>query len=207
MVPLFWVDSRLGICAGSHRYIHAQLDQTGATQIHTSSGPETIGCTPQMESACLCLQAATFRLQEQQPLPPSIGHHPHPNRRWYSPLLRHCCRQHNAGLTWRSDVPSKKSNTKKFGALTQLLNYKATHPNSTVSFRRSSMILHIHSDGSYLSAPKSCSRAGRIFSSRPIMPILPNVHQTGLSMSLPKILKTFMGYAYETEVGASYING
>ena len=36
-------------------------------------------------------------------------------------------------------------------ALTQLLNYCATHPEATVRFYASAMILHIHSDGSYLS--------------------------------------------------------
>ena len=51
----------------------------------------------------------------------------------------------------------KKGTQKTIDALTQLLNYAATHPNATVYFRRSGMILHIHSDISYLSEPKACS--------------------------------------------------
>jgi hypothetical protein len=44
-------------------------------------------------------------------------------------------------------------------ALTQLLNYCATHPDATVRFIASEMALHVASDASYLSAPKARSRA------------------------------------------------
>jgi hypothetical protein len=44
-------------------------------------------------------------------------------------------------------------------ACTKLLNYAATHPDATITFRKSKMILHTHSDASYLSARKSRSRA------------------------------------------------
>jgi hypothetical protein len=43
--------------------------------------------------------------------------------------------------------------------LTQLLNYAATHPDATVQFIASNMQLHIHSDASYISVIKACSRA------------------------------------------------
>ena len=45
----------------------------------------------------------------------------------------------------------------------QLLDYAATHPDATVRYTASDMVLHIHSDASYLSAPKAQSRAGGIF--------------------------------------------
>ena len=48
-------------------------------------------------------------------------------------------------------------------AITQLLNYAATHPNATIRYRKSDMVLHIHIDGSYLSYPKARIRAGRHF--------------------------------------------
>ena len=41
-----------------------------------------------------------------------------------------------------------------------LLNYAATHPNATIRYTASDMILHIHSDTIYLSKPRSRSRAG-----------------------------------------------
>jgi hypothetical protein len=49
-------------------------------------------------------------------------------------------------------------------AVTQLLNYRASHPNATIRYHASSMHLHIHSDASYLlSVTKAQSRAGGIF--------------------------------------------
>jgi hypothetical protein len=45
----------------------------------------------------------------------------------------------------------------------QLLDYLATHPDATIRFHASDMILHIHSDASYLSVPKARSRLGGLF--------------------------------------------
>jgi hypothetical protein len=45
----------------------------------------------------------------------------------------------------------------------QLLDYLATHPDTTLRFYESDMILHIHSDASYLSVSKARSRLGGIF--------------------------------------------
>jgi hypothetical protein len=54
-------------------------------------------------------------------------------------------------------------------ALTQLLNYTATHPDATVRYTVSDMYLHIHIDTSYLSEAKARSRASGtfFFSSKP----------------------------------------
>ena len=48
-------------------------------------------------------------------------------------------------------------------AITQLLNYCATHPEATLRYHASGMILHVHSDASYLSEKKARSRAGGYF--------------------------------------------
>jgi hypothetical protein len=56
-----------------------------------------------------------------------------------------------------------KGTEKTMTALVQLLDYVATHPNATVKFRKSDMILHIHSDASYLSEPEAKSRVGGFF--------------------------------------------
>jgi hypothetical protein len=42
-------------------------------------------------------------------------------------------------------------------ALTQLLNYCSTHPDATIRYIASDMILHVESDASYLTAAKACS--------------------------------------------------
>ncbi len=41
----------------------------------------------------------------------------------------------------------------------QVLDYLVTHPNATVKFRASDMVMNIHSDASYLIEPKARSRA------------------------------------------------
>ncbi len=41
----------------------------------------------------------------------------------------------------------------------QVLDYLATHPDATIRFRVTDMVMNIHSDASYLSAPNSRSRA------------------------------------------------
>eukprot|EP00957_Ditylum_brightwellii_P146932 11186470-Ditylum_brightwellii.AAC.1 len=43
--------------------------------------------------------------------------------------------------------------------ITRLLNYCATYPNAVVRVHASNMILHVHSDALYLTAPEGHSRA------------------------------------------------
>jgi hypothetical protein len=45
-------------------------------------------------------------------------------------------------------------------ACVHLLNYAVTHPDAVVCYTASDMQQHVHSDASYLSAPKSRSRLG-----------------------------------------------
>ena len=45
-------------------------------------------------------------------------------------------------------------------ALTQLLNYAATHPDATLWFMAIDMVLHIYSNVSYMSEEKVLSQAG-----------------------------------------------
>lgn len=60
-------------------------------------------------------------------------------------------------------------------AITQFLNYAASNPDATVRYIRSDMVLHVESDASYLTAPKSRSRAEGYhnLSSRPTDPSKP----------------------------------
>jgi hypothetical protein len=62
-------------------------------------------------------------------------------------------------------LASKQS---KFTAVTadkviKLLNYCTTHPETKIRYHASDMILHIHSDVSYLSEKEAKSRAGGFF--------------------------------------------
>jgi hypothetical protein len=45
----------------------------------------------------------------------------------------------------------------------QFLDYMWTHPDAIIWYRASDMVLNVHSDASYLSAPKAHSRAGGYF--------------------------------------------
>ncbi len=39
----------------------------------------------------------------------------------------------------------------------QFLDYMATHPDANIQYHASDMVLNVHSNASYLSAPKACS--------------------------------------------------
>jgi hypothetical protein len=62
-------------------------------------------------------------------------------------------------------LASEQSNTTTFTAdkVIKLLNYCNTHPETKIQYHASDMILHIHSDASYLSENEAKSRAGGFF--------------------------------------------
>ena len=67
----------------------------------------------------------------------------------------------------------------------QLLDYLATQEDAVLSYHASDMVLEVHSDASYLSKPKACSRAGGHFflSSDTIIPANNGAVQTLCSSS------------------------
>jgi hypothetical protein len=48
-------------------------------------------------------------------------------------------------------------------ATKQMLDYLATHPDATIRYHASGMVLHIHSDAYYLSISDARSRLGGLF--------------------------------------------
>jgi hypothetical protein len=56
-----------------------------------------------------------------------------------------------------------KATEKTQAATNQLLDYLATHPDATIRYHASDMILQIHSDASYLSVSNARSRLGGLF--------------------------------------------
>jgi hypothetical protein len=92
-----------------------------------------------------------------------------------------------------------------------LLDYAATHPDAILRYQRSDMVLHIHSDASYLSAPEARSRAGghHFLSSRPADPTKAPSRQPTNNGSIHaecSVLRNVMASAAEAEIGALYIN-
>eukprot|EP00804_Cyclotella_cryptica_P003418 CCRYP_018558-RA/>CCRYP_018558-RA protein AED:0.36 eAED:0.21 QI:0/0/0/1/1/0.83/6/0/1396 len=91
-------------------------------------------------------------------------------------------------------------------SITQLLDYCATHPDATIHFRASDMVLNIHSDASYLNAPSARSRIGGHFflgwAPRDHLPIKLN----GAIHVISTILKFVAASASEAELGALFVN-
>jgi hypothetical protein len=92
-----------------------------------------------------------------------------------------------------------------------LLNYAATHPDAILPYKGSEMVLHIHSDASYLSAPEARSHAGghHFLSSRPVDPIKAPSQQPTNNGSIHaeySVLRNVMASATDAEIGALYIN-
>jgi hypothetical protein len=96
-------------------------------------------------------------------------------------------------------------------AVVKLLNYAATHPNATIRYHASDMILYAHSDALYLSAPQARSRVGCHFflsqqttdcSKAPAQQPRLNspIHMTC------HILCNVMASAAEAKVGALFLN-
>jgi hypothetical protein len=88
----------------------------------------------------------------------------------------------------------------------QVLDYLATHPDATVRFRASDMIMNIHSDASYLTEPKARSRASGHF----FLGWLPKdgspIRLNGAFHTLCSILRFVVSSAAEAELGALFLN-
>jgi hypothetical protein len=93
---------------------------------------------------------------------------------------------------------------KKQAAKNQLLDYLETHPDATIRYHAFNMILHIHSDASYLSVSNARGRPGGLFSSE----TNPPEHDTlnGSIHNVASIIKNAVASATESEVGACFHN-
>jgi hypothetical protein len=97
-----------------------------------------------------------------------------------------------------------KATEKTQAAINQLLYYLVTHPDATVRYHASDMILHIHSNASYLSVSNACSRLGGLFFCGDKSP-----HEDKRNVSIlnvASIIKNVVASAAESEVGACFQN-
>jgi hypothetical protein len=97
-----------------------------------------------------------------------------------------------------------KVTEKTQAATNQLLDYLATHPDATIRYHASDMILHIHSDASYLSVSNARSHLGGLF-------FLGNKHPHqyklyGSILNVAAVIKNVVASAAESEVGACFQN-
>jgi hypothetical protein len=97
-----------------------------------------------------------------------------------------------------------KATEKTQAATNQMLDYLATHPNATIRYHASDMVLHIHSDASYLSISNARSRLGGLFflgNKSPEQDAL-----NGSILNVAAVIKNVVASAAESEVGAYFHN-
>jgi hypothetical protein len=97
-----------------------------------------------------------------------------------------------------------KATEKTQAATNQMLDYLATHPDATIRYHASDMILNIHSDASYLSVSNVRSRlGGRFFlgNKSPEQDAL-----NGSILNVAAVIKNVVASATESEVGACFHN-
>ena len=108
-------------------------------------------------------------------------------------------------LASEQSAPTETTMTK----VTHLLDYVATHPDASITYRASAMILATESDASYLSAPNAKSRLGAVH----YLTEQPNIvdgkaaspiRRNGVIHVMAKITRIVVSSAMEAEVGAAY---
>ena len=89
-------------------------------------------------------------------------------------------------------------------AMTHFLDYCYTHPDATIRYKASDMILWVHSDAGYNNTTGAKSRAGGHF----YLGNHPNKkhNHNGNILAIAKVIKNVMASATEAELGAMYIN-
>jgi hypothetical protein len=106
----------------------------------------------------------------------------------------------------RNDIaPEQTKETKKTQAATnQMLDYLVTHPDATIQYHASDMILHIHSDASYLSVSNAQSSLGGLFFLGGKSPEQETLN--GSILNVAAVIRNVVASTAESEVGACFHN-
>ena len=115
---------------------------------------------------------------------------------------------YNTLLTALSDLAAAQAKLNKATqeVAKKPLNSCATYPNPTIRFQGIHMALKVHSDASYLSAPKARSRAGgHLFKGKYSDASKANIHN-GKLVYVVSIIKHVVSSAAEAEMGDLFIN-
>jgi hypothetical protein len=97
-----------------------------------------------------------------------------------------------------------KATEKTQAATNQMLDYLATHPDATIRYHASDMVLHIHSDASYLSVSNAQSRLGGMLFLGNTSPEQDALN--GSILNVAAVIKNVVASAAESEVGACFHN-
>jgi hypothetical protein len=95
-----------------------------------------------------------------------------------------------------------KATEKMQDARNQLLDYLASHPDATIRYHASDMILHIHSDASYLSVSNAQSRLGGLFFLGNNPPDQDTLN--GSILNVASFINNVVASAAESEVGRAF---
>jgi hypothetical protein len=97
-----------------------------------------------------------------------------------------------------------KATEKTQAATNQILDYLATHPDATIRYHASDMVLHINSDASYLSVSNARNRLGGLFFLGNKSPKKEALN--GSILNIAAVIKNVVASAAESEVGACFHN-
>ena len=105
-----------------------------------------------------------------------------------------------------------KATEKKYEEALWILNYAASHPDATIRYRASNMVLYTHSDASYLSKSRARSCVGGHYflsdrSSNPPFPPRTNTTLNGPIFTISKIVSNVMASSVKAKIGATFVNG
>jgi hypothetical protein len=97
-----------------------------------------------------------------------------------------------------------KATEKTQAATNRLLDYLATHPDATIRYHASDMILHIHIDAYYLSVSNSRSRLGGLLFCGDKTPQEDTLN--GSILNVASVIKNVVASVAESEIGACFQN-
>jgi hypothetical protein len=196
----------VGLQRAHPQHFHAGLHHQTAAKIRHASPPRPQHCP-------YASQPKQFGSKAQRPLPPDASP-PLSNanikhvQRIIGSILYYARAVNLTVLLALSTIASTqvKGTQQTMAKTKQLLDYLATHPNATVRFDASNMILNIHLNALYLSKANTHSRAyGHFFMGRradPTKPIILN----GVFFTLCAILRFVVPSAAEAKLGALFLN-
>jgi hypothetical protein len=107
-----------------------------------------------------------------------------------------------SAIATQQSAPTEETLT----CVNQFLDYMWAHPDAKIRYRASDMSLNIHSDASYLSAPKAQSHAGGYFFLGSIPQDAELIFINGAIHITCTILKLVAALATEAELGALFLN-
>jgi hypothetical protein len=122
-------------------------------------------------------------------------------------MKRPSCQQNSAQPYKRSQVQSCITPERLIplsSCPSMILDYLATHPDNSIRYHASDMILHIHSDASYLSVSHARSRLCELFYCGDKPPHADRLN--GSILNAASVIKNVVASAAESEVGACFHN-